>query len=637
MVDKKEIKIFISCHKKSFVPKNDLLIPVQVGAKIAKNRFEDMLHDDEGENISSENRLYCELTTQYWAWKNADADYYGFFHYRRYLSFNPVQLEEDIYGNVLIDNLDDDSLEQLWINESKMRNLISKYELVTTKPFDVSDLGGTVYGHYKHYSPYHRIEDLDLALQIIAEIYPEFVSASKEYVNSKNAYFCNLYIMNRAIFNEYCEWVFRILDEHKRRRNFDTYSIDEARAYGFLSERLFGIFYTYKKDNGINALELQRTLFRNTDYEEELMPAFKENNIPIVLSADKNYVAYVSVLIESIMKNSDQEQNYDIIILHSSIGEKEQNKLLRNFISYANISIRFLDLSRRIENFKFSVNSHFRAENYYRIFIIDILKNYKKVIYLDSDLVVLDDIANLYHTDIGDACLGVIKDIDWISWYCMDEDRKVYEERYLRLKCPYDYFNSGVMIWNIKRCRDEVLISDLYNLAQLNEWLFVDQDVLNIIFESKICFLPMKWNVLMDYDLENRSRLENARAVPKNLYEEYIRAREQPYIVHFAGCQKPWQYEDCDFAEYFWKYARGTNYYEILVRKEWTKQETYKSNVEDPVITQVDNQGIRVKGVDDIIYIDGVMMKIINKFNKMYPIGSRKRNRIRKFVRHFVK
>ena len=79
------IKIYVVCHKKSYVPKNPYLYPIQVGASIAGTRLSDMLDDDEGDNISEKNKSYCELTAQYWAWKNDDADYYGFFHYRRYL------------------------------------------------------------------------------------------------------------------------------------------------------------------------------------------------------------------------------------------------------------------------------------------------------------------------------------------------------------------------------------------------------------------------------------------------------------------------------------------------------------------------------------------------------------------------
>ena len=107
------IKIFISCHKKCYIPKHDLLVPIQVGSALSNKRFANMLHDDEGENISEKNKSYCELTAQYWAWKNAEADYYGFFHYRRYMSFADETLEHNKFEDVEMEYLTDNALEKL--------------------------------------------------------------------------------------------------------------------------------------------------------------------------------------------------------------------------------------------------------------------------------------------------------------------------------------------------------------------------------------------------------------------------------------------------------------------------------------------------------------------------------------------
>ena len=78
------VKIYISCHTDSAYRKDEVFCPVQTGCAVPGHvRLDGMLHDDEGENISALNTMYCELTAQYWAWKNQEADYYGFCHYRR--------------------------------------------------------------------------------------------------------------------------------------------------------------------------------------------------------------------------------------------------------------------------------------------------------------------------------------------------------------------------------------------------------------------------------------------------------------------------------------------------------------------------------------------------------------------------
>ena len=78
-----DIQLFVSCHKEFPVPNLPLLHPIHVGAALSDERIGGYLRDDSGENISRLNRRYCELTGQYWVWKNVEADYYGFFHYRR--------------------------------------------------------------------------------------------------------------------------------------------------------------------------------------------------------------------------------------------------------------------------------------------------------------------------------------------------------------------------------------------------------------------------------------------------------------------------------------------------------------------------------------------------------------------------
>ena len=84
------IKIFVSAHKQATFPEGNSIVPVQVGAANAATRFTNTLHDDEGVNISAENPRYCELTAQYWAWKNEDADYYGFSATTAGTSISPI-------------------------------------------------------------------------------------------------------------------------------------------------------------------------------------------------------------------------------------------------------------------------------------------------------------------------------------------------------------------------------------------------------------------------------------------------------------------------------------------------------------------------------------------------------------------
>ena len=90
MEKKKDIKIFVS-HRidlDSETIDNPLFVPVRCGAVFDKRENVTMLGDNTGDNISEKRMSFCELTVQYWAWKNVEADYYGLCHYRRYFSFS---------------------------------------------------------------------------------------------------------------------------------------------------------------------------------------------------------------------------------------------------------------------------------------------------------------------------------------------------------------------------------------------------------------------------------------------------------------------------------------------------------------------------------------------------------------------
>lgn len=80
--------ILIACHKECRLPKQDFFLPVQVGSAHSIVDLK-MQRDDQGENISSKNKSYCELTAMYWAWKNLqNIEIIGLSHYRRFFDFN---------------------------------------------------------------------------------------------------------------------------------------------------------------------------------------------------------------------------------------------------------------------------------------------------------------------------------------------------------------------------------------------------------------------------------------------------------------------------------------------------------------------------------------------------------------------
>ena len=245
-----DIKLFVCCHQPAVVPEHPLLVPIQVGAALADTRFSGFLHDDTGDNISLKNSSYCELTAQYWAWKNVEADDYGFFHYRRYLS-------PDSEGNRPYRVVGEPTKQLLSeLGYSGFEKLIGQYDLIAPRG---ENMFVPVWKHYVA-APHHHGKDLKLVEQIVKARHPEMCQALEAYFSGTIHYFGNIYIMKRELFYNYCGWLFPILEEFDCRTDMEDYSPQEKRANGYLAERLFGVYYKHRRGQ-LRTLELPRVHF----------------------------------------------------------------------------------------------------------------------------------------------------------------------------------------------------------------------------------------------------------------------------------------------------------------------------------------------------------------------------------------
>lgn len=244
------IKLFVCCHQRCEVPEHPLLIPIQVGAALTKERFSGFLTDNTGENISEKNRSYCELTAQFWAWKNVSADYYGFFHYRRYLypdmnAHFPYRIERA--PNIQL-------LSRL--GYGSFSDWIEQYDLI-------APIGENMYisvrEHYQN-ALFHHGKDLEELEGIIKRKFADYVEPMQRYFSGTVLYFANMFIMQKAVFEDYCQWLFSILAEFDQLADTSQYDAQEKRVDGYLAERLFGVYYTAHK-NHLKTIELPRVHF----------------------------------------------------------------------------------------------------------------------------------------------------------------------------------------------------------------------------------------------------------------------------------------------------------------------------------------------------------------------------------------
>lgn len=565
------VKIFISCHKPSEYVSNEVLQPIQVGTVLKNFRLTGILHDDEGDNISELNPRFCELTAQYYAWKNQEADYYGFFHYRRYFSFNKkIENKYDIWLNVNENYITPETETKLGLSSDNITRVVSKYDIILPELKDITKMpqqGKNIKEQYLG-SGYLHESDLRIMMDVLKEKYPKFVPYAEKYFAGKTTYLNNMFIMRKDIFNIYSRWLFDILFECNKRIDFSDYSVEAIRTPGHLAERLLNIFVLYIREHKhCKIKELPTVAFLNTDPVPDYLPAFQEHNVAVALSANDYYAPYVATLLTSIREHSSIHNNYDIIIMNMDISLVNKSKLCRIFQDCPNFSLRFIDVGRYKEKFKhIFLRGHFKLETYFRLLMQDILPSYHKILYLDSDMVVVDDLAELYDTDVTGYLLAACHDADTAGLYNgYEPQKKQYMDNVLKIKHPYEYFQAGVILFNLDEFRKQYTVDDMLKFATSYKWELLDQDVLNFLAQEHYKAVDMSWNVMTDWRGIRKSDIISR--APKYLSDEYAAAHNSPKIIHYAGPDKPWEITGSDYAEVFWKYARMTEYYEIIIQR----------------------------------------------------------------------
>jgi len=221
----KKVKIIIALHKNYEVPKNEMYLPLHVGAEGKEDLgFE---KDNTGNNISSKNPFYSELTGLYWAYKNLKADYVGLVHYRRYF-----QGKEKFLVNGKVKKI---------LSTSEVSKLLDETDIILPKKRNYYI--ETLYSHYAHTM---YVEPLDITGEIIKEKYPDYYAEFENLKKRKSAHMFNMFVMKKEIFNEYSKWLFDILFELEKRVDNSKYDSFHARFYGRISELLLDIFLRTK-------------------------------------------------------------------------------------------------------------------------------------------------------------------------------------------------------------------------------------------------------------------------------------------------------------------------------------------------------------------------------------------------------
>ena len=264
--------------------------------------------------------------------------------------------------------------------------------------------------------------------------------------------------------------------------------------------------------------------------------------IPICFATDDNYVPFLTVALASLLDNSSKDNFYRIYVLTSHLSQENMDSILKQ--QKENSSIEFVQLSKELDKVQdmFHLRDYYSKETYYRIFIPNLFPQYQKVLYLDCDITVLGDVSELYNTQIHGYYVGAVQEEVMQTFEVFGN----YVEKADGINRK-NYFNAGILLINCRRWRNKLIAERFVDLLNRYKFRVVqDEDYLNVLCKENIKWLPLGWN---------KTSYKNETFNDKDLK-----------IIHWKINWRPWKYKDVLYEEYFWKYAKMTDFYDKLIQ-----------------------------------------------------------------------
>lgn len=259
--------------------------------------------------------------------------------------------------------------------------------------------------------------------------------------------------------------------------------------------------------------------------------------INICFGINDKYCQHCACTIASILYNSNPKDKYTFYIISNFISE--QNKMMIKSLTHIrDFKIQFL-IADMTEYKYLWQNNDLGISTFFRFKAFEWL-NLDKVLYLDADIIVRDDIGILYNIDITDYYGAGVEDI--ISKSKLNE---------FNLPPETTYINAGVLLINLKKCRQDHMVEKLVEFVNKPwEKAMNDQEIINILWNGKIKLVDLIWNCMYSYN---------------NTYEDksyYNSMAQNPAIMHYITANKPWIAGSTPHLKHeYFKYLKLTPYY----------------------------------------------------------------------------
>lgn len=267
---------------------------------------------------------------------------------------------------------------------------------------------------------------------------------------------------------------------------------------------------------------------KNYDFDLALTPQNCEGvgeEVNMVLITDANYMDFTRVTINSAKETKCPGSVYNFYVMTLDISQSDEAAL--KALEGENVKVTILP-QREIDLF-YIRDTHVSKTSLLKYYIAEVLPQLDKVLYLDTDVLVLHDLSNLYQTDVSQVYLAAVKDPSWFF-----ENSHVLE---LGLEERGFYFNSGVMLMNLKKFREGGLLQKLEDFTNNNFRTYMDQDALNVVVGNEVSLLPFEDNAM--YFFFEHIDLATMNEFYGRNWHNYEDVFAPVTVLHFASSKKP--------------------------------------------------------------------------------------------------
>lgn len=268
--------------------------------------------------------------------------------------------------------------------------------------------------------------------------------------------------------------------------------------------------------------------------------------LAIVFATDMKYIRQTCVAIESILSSAADDKVFHQLYILMPSAEVDAAQLYFENIQkrYRSCAVQCIGIGDALDNAYIRMD-HITIPTYYRLLLPELVER-DKCIYLDSDIIVCQDLSELYETDMEGYEAGGVLAPAYVR-------RKGYAER-IGIPDTDGYINAGVLLLNLVQMRQDQFTRKALALVE-QPFPAQDQDIINRVAFHKIKKLPYKYNVQV-------ARKRYLDMLPDEEREE---AEKNPVILHYSSSEKPWECMDIDYAGRWWKVCRRTDFFQSLI------------------------------------------------------------------------